>query len=219
MLFTLVLFLAEDFKRFIVHYAFHRIPLLWAFHKVHHSAEVLTPITLYRSHPIETLKSRTSSVFVLGAVTGLFVYVFPGKLSAVEILGVDALGFMFNALGANLRHSHIPFSFGKLDRWIVSPHMHQVHHSMNKAHHDKNFGSCFAFWDRLWGTLYLPISDERIKFGCHNGGQHTLLSQWFSPFKYAILAPMGLLPKLVTLMPKSCVNLFKMHLNKFKTLR
>ena len=184
LLFTLVLFLAEDFKRFIVHYAFHRIPLLWAFHKVHHSAEVLTPITLYRTHPVETFISRTSSVWVLGMVTGVFVYLFPGQLSVVEILGVDALGFMFNALGANLRHSHIPFSFGKLDRWIVSPHMHQVHHSSDRRHHDKNFGSCFAFWDRLWGTLYIPQAAEKLNFGCENGGHHTLLGQWLGPFRH-----------------------------------
>ena len=182
LLFTLVLFLAEDFKRFIVHYAFHRIPLLWAFHKVHHSAEVLTPITLYRTHPVETFISRFSSVLVLGTVTGVFVYLFPGKLSAVEILGVDALGFMFNALGANLRHSHIPFSFGKLNRWIISPHMHQVHHSVDSRHFDRNFGSCFAFWDRLWGTLYIPHAEEKLNFGCKDGGKHTLTSQWLRPF-------------------------------------
>ena len=184
-LFTLVLFLAEDFKRFIVHYAFHHIPLLWVFHKVHHSAEVLTPVTLYRTHPVETFISRTSSVLVLGAVTGVFVYFFTGKLSAVEILGVDALGFMFNALGANLRHSHIPFSFGKFDRWIISPHMHQVHHSTASQHFDKNFGSCFAFWDKLFGTLYVPKFKEELNFGCKNAGNHSLSSQWFTPFIHA----------------------------------
>ena len=182
LLFTLTLFVVEDFNRFIVHFAYHRIPFLWEFHKVHHSAEVLTPITLYRSHPVEIFISRSASVLCLGIVTGVFVYLFPGQLSAIEILGVDLLGFIFNALGANLRHSHVPFSFGRFDTWFISPHMHQVHHSRFKQHHDKNFGSCFSIWDRLAGTLYLPKNNEPLLFGCNNGGKHTLSSQWFSPF-------------------------------------
>lgn len=183
LLFTLVVFFAEDFNRFFLHLCYHRIPLLWEFHKVHHSAKVLTPFTLYRIHPLEIIISRAGSVLVLGVVTGIFVYLFPGQLSALEILGVDLLGFMFNALGANLRHSHIPFSFGKLDKWFISPHMHQLHHSQLTHHHDKNYGSCFAIWDRLFGSLYIPARDESLLFGCAQGGEHTLQSQWFSPFK------------------------------------
>ena len=183
LLFTFVVFFAEDFNRFFLHLCYHRIPFLWEFHKVHHSAEVLTPFTLYRIHPMEIVISRAGSVLMLGVVTGVFVYLFPGQLSALEILGVDLLGFIFNALGANLRHSHIPFSFGKLDKWFISPHMHQLHHSQLTHHHDKNYGSCFAIWDRMFGSLYIPARDEQLKFGCSQGGEHTLMSQWFSPFQ------------------------------------
>lgn len=180
-LFTLVIFIAEDFKRFIMHYAYHKVPVLWAFHKVHHSAEVLTPLTLYRAHPVETLLARSSSVLVLGLVTGVFVYLFPGQLSALEILGVDALGFVFNALGANLRHSHVPLSFGRLERWFISPVMHQAHHSQLPQHIDKNFGSCFSVWDRMFGSFYQPCRDETLCIGCHGAGRQTVLGQWFAP--------------------------------------
>jgi len=182
MSFTVVVFLAEDLNRFALHLCYHRIPFLWEFHKVHHSAEVLTPITLYRSHPVEMFLSKWGSVLIIGAVTGIFVFFFPGQLSALEILGVDVLGFTFNALGANLRHSHMPFSFGRLDPWLISPHMHQVHHSRRVEHWDKNFGSCFTLWDKLCGTLYIPKHNELLQFGCAKGGKHTVLSQWFSPF-------------------------------------
>ncbi len=181
-IFSVAIFIIEDLNRFLLHLCYHRIPLLWEFHKVHHSAEVLTPFTLYRSHPVEIIISRLGSIFVIGAITGVFVYLFPGQLTALEILGVDLLGFIFNALGANLRHSHIPFSFGRLDYWFISPHMHQIHHSELKQHHDKNFGSCFAIWDRMLGSLYLPSKNEPLCFGCRNSGYHTLMSQWFSPF-------------------------------------
>ena len=53
-IFTLILFLFDDFTRFYLHYLLHRIPVLWEFHKVHHSATVLTPFTIYRSHPVES---------------------------------------------------------------------------------------------------------------------------------------------------------------------
>ncbi len=182
LLFTITVFFVEDFNRFFLHRCYHKIPFLWEFHKVHHSAEVLTPFTLYRSHPVEIIISRMGSVLIIGFVTGIFVYLFPGQLSALEILGVDLLGFLFNALGANLRHSHIPFSFGRLEHYFISPSMHQIHHSELKQHHDKNFGSCFSLWDRLFSSLYLPDKKEVVVFGCANSGEHTLTSQWLSPF-------------------------------------
>ena len=51
--FTLVYFLFDDFARFVTHMALHKIPALWEFHKFHHSAEHLTPLTVTRTHPIE----------------------------------------------------------------------------------------------------------------------------------------------------------------------
>lgn len=53
--YTLVLFLADDFTRFLLHYLMHRLPWLWSIHRLHHSAEVMTPFTVYRSHPLESL--------------------------------------------------------------------------------------------------------------------------------------------------------------------
>src|SRR5690606_31871005 len=52
--YSVVLFVAWDFGRFVLHWLLHRIPFLWSFHQVHHSAEVLEPLTLYRTHPVET---------------------------------------------------------------------------------------------------------------------------------------------------------------------
>src|SRR5258706_10642538 len=53
LIFTLIFFIAYDFGRFVAHSLLHDIPVLWEFHKVHHSAEVLTPLTAYRVHPVE----------------------------------------------------------------------------------------------------------------------------------------------------------------------
>ena len=111
-LFTAVAFLAEDFSRFFLHYLQHKLPFLWEFHKVHHSAEVLTPLTLYRTHPVEIFCAGMRHGLVMGLVTGVFFYAFRGQISGFDILGVDAAGFLFNFLGANLRHSHVPISYG-----------------------------------------------------------------------------------------------------------
>lgn len=164
--FTVAAFVADDFTRYLVHWLLHRVPALWELHKVHHSARVLTPFTLHRVHPVEGLLMSARMTVTLGAVTGLFVWMFPGKVRGLEVLGVDAIGFAFAALGANLRHSHVWLSYGPLlERLAISPAQHQVHHSVEARHHDRNFGAALAVWDWMFGTLYVTRGYERLAFG------------------------------------------------------
>jgi sterol desaturase/sphingolipid hydroxylase (fatty acid hydroxylase superfamily) len=164
--FTLTLFVVEDLSRFLFHFATHRVGWLWELHQVHHSAEVLTPFTLYRVHPIEGLLNRLRGALTTAFVAGVFAWLFPGKVRGLEILGVDALGFVWSLAGSNLRHSHVWVSFGpRVERWLLSPAQHQVHHSVEARHHDRNFGTALAVWDRLFGTLYVPRGRERITVG------------------------------------------------------
>ncbi|WP_020207862.1 sterol desaturase family protein [Gilvimarinus chinensis] len=161
-LYTLCFFLCEDFSRFFLHRTMHKVPWLWRFHKVHHSARRLTPLTLFRVHPLEMGLYYIRGLLVFGAVSGLFVYLFGAQLSGWDILGVDALGFAFNFLGANLRHSHVWLSFGPLERWFISPAGHQLHHSRLPEHRDRNFGTCLALWDRLCAS-HLPAVARKPK--------------------------------------------------------
>lgn len=164
--FTAVFFVAEDLSRFLLHRAMHRIPFLWRYHKTHHSAQILTPLTLHRVHPIEICLYYARGVLVFGIVSGVFIYVFGSKLSALDILGVDALGFLFNMVAANLRHSHIWLSFGRFERVFISPAQHQIHHSTAPEHHDTNFGTCLAVWDRLFGSwIAAGMIPKRLRFG------------------------------------------------------
>ena len=62
----------------------------------------------------------------------------------------------------HLQHSHMWIAFrGVLGRIFVSPAHHQVHHSGNPKHFNKNFGSCLALWDWMFGTLYVPAEGAR----------------------------------------------------------
>ncbi|WP_234996080.1 sterol desaturase family protein [Pseudobacteriovorax antillogorgiicola] len=190
--FTLVTFIADDFSRFFLHYCQHRFSFLWAFHKVHHSAEVLTPLTLYRSHPVDILSSRLRHIVCHGLVTGLFFFLFQQQLNGWDILGANAFAFIFNALGANLRHSHIPIHFGLLERIFISPLAHQVHHSLEQAHYDKNFGSCLALWDRLFESHIdgRDVEGRDLSFGIEESypKKYSLVSIYLSPFQEAFKA-------------------------------
>lgn len=162
-LFTLCFFVIDDASRFLLHVLMHKIPALWYFHQIHHNAKTLTPLTLYRFHPVETFLLMGRSVLAGGLVSGLFLYSFAGGISAWDILGVNAIGFIFSALGSNLRHSHVPLSFGFLEKWFISPAQHQLHHS--KHHIDINFGSYLAIWDRMFGSWVKGSPVQQIEFG------------------------------------------------------
>ena len=187
-LYTIVLFLIADFSRYIVHRFCHELPFLWQFHQVHHSAEVMTPLTLYRSHPVENLIFITRGVLVTGVITGIFFYLFGARAIQAQILGVNALGLIFNAFGANLRHSHVWISYGSfIEHLLISPAQHQIHHSRHPIHSGTNYGSCLALWDWLGGSLQLARGQESIHFGLPdaelNHHPHQLHSALFGPFR------------------------------------
>ena len=181
--YTVTLFVVGDLSRYIVHRLFHRIPALWELHKVHHSATSMTPFTVYRMHPIESFIFGLRGVVASGLVTGLFYYLFGSELRAVDLLGVNVLGLVFNILGSNLRHSHVWLSYGSaIEHFLISPAQHQIHHSKAEKHYDRNFGSCFALWDLLFGTLYVTRGREHVEFGVgdepenHRWSDHVLSS-------------------------------------------
>ena len=187
-LYTTMLFVSSDFSRYLLHRLCHRLPILWQFHQVHHSAEVMTPLTLYRSHPIENLFFIARGTLVTGLITGLFFYLFGTRAIQYQVLGVNALGLLFNMLGANLRHSHVWISYGKIvEHVFLSPAQHQLHHSIHTHHYDSNYGSCLSIWDWLGGSLQLAKESHGLKFGLasqeSNHDPRRLGSALFGPFQ------------------------------------
>jgi len=165
-LYSLTLFVCWDLSRYVLHRLLHGVPWLWRFHQVHHSAEVLTPITFYRAHPVESLLYELRSILVTGLVTGAAFWLFRTRIEPMQFLGVGAIGFLFNMLGGNLRHSHVWLSWGRpLEHLFISPAQHQLHHSLDPAHHGRNLGAWLAIWDWFFGTLLVAEETPELEFG------------------------------------------------------
>ena len=165
--FSIAMFLADDFTKYILHRWMHRWPMLWSIHKVHHSATTMTPVTVYRVHPLEGILYASRNAIAQGSVISLFYYMFGDRVDLVTILGVNFLVFLFHVTGSNLRHSHISIRYWPwLERFLISPAQHQLHHSIAEEHFDKNFGAALALWDWLFGSLHLSEKPEtRLVFG------------------------------------------------------
>jgi sterol desaturase/sphingolipid hydroxylase (fatty acid hydroxylase superfamily) len=157
---SVAIILARDLGFWLGHYLAHRVPFLWRFHRAHHSAEELNLFTNFRVHPIDQVKGR-AFVITFGAIaTGLALY-FTGS-SALEngtiaVLGASAA---FELVKDLFSHSHIRMSFGLLNYIVCAPVMHQIHHSAERRHRDKNMAEMFTLWDWIFGTLYVPKGDE-----------------------------------------------------------
>jgi sterol desaturase/sphingolipid hydroxylase (fatty acid hydroxylase superfamily) len=164
---TAALFLAYEFGYWLDHYLSHRIPFLWEFHKVHHSAEVLSPVTVFRVHPVDTFVFYNILALTMGATDGVMRSLLGPASQAFTIGGTNALLLGAGILLGNLQHSHLWISFsGRLGRVLLSPAHHQIHHSADPIHHDRNFGSTLAIWDRIFGTLHIPKAKrEKLVFG------------------------------------------------------
>ncbi|WP_404364939.1 sterol desaturase family protein [Marinobacter sp.] len=188
--YTLVLFVADDFTRFLLHYLMHKLPWLWSIHRLHHSAEVMTPFTVYRIHPLESLLYSLRMVITQGLVLGLFFFAVGMNLSVWEIAGANAFTYLFNLAGANLRHSHVWISWGPwLERIFISPAQHQIHHSSDPRHFDRNMGAFLAVWDGLFHTLLVARGEQVSGYGLSRGkpSPHTSLARaYIEPCTHAL---------------------------------
>lgn len=134
-------FLALDFAIWLQHLVTHKIPILWRLHRVHHADRDVDVTTGIRFHPVEIAFSMTIKlglVYALGA----------------PVMAVIAFEVVLNGM-AMFNHSNLRLP-PATDRWIrqvvVTPDMHRVHHSIDRAEHDANYGFNLSLWDRLFGT-------------------------------------------------------------------
>ncbi len=162
---SILFFLAVDFSNYATHLMEHKIPLLWEFHKVHHSASFLSPLTTARIHPFERAFDSFFSALSVGIISGFAMHFY--SFSIAELLGmVAAANTVATVLVLDpLRHSQFPISFGPLERFLLSPHMHQLHHSVKMEHWDRNMGNKLSVWDWFFRTGFKPERGESLRYG------------------------------------------------------
>jgi len=134
-------FVALDCVIYWQHRLFHKIPLFWRLHRMHHSDIEFDATTALRFHPVEILVSmliKMATIVALGA-PAIAVILFEIALNGTA---------MFNH--SNLR---LPPALDRALRWVlVTPDMHRVHHSVHRREHDSNYGFNLPWWDHLFGS-------------------------------------------------------------------
>jgi sterol desaturase/sphingolipid hydroxylase (fatty acid hydroxylase superfamily) len=183
LVFTIGVMAMSDLGEYVTHRLHHEIPMLWAFHKVHHSAEVLTPMTAHRMHPVYDISDIIIRSAFSGTFQGVFVYLTIGDASIYTLFGANALLALYFFFGSHFRHTHIWLSWGPvLSHIFMSPAQHQIHHSYLPQHMNKNYSDLFALWDWMFGTLYVPRKREELKIGVGDQPHGTLWNAYVVPF-------------------------------------
>jgi len=132
------------------YYWFHRLQhtgILWPQHRLHHSDACLNVLTTHRHNWLE---ESARLCFMLLPMQLIF------DIKPVHI------GFMGTVitLWVYLLHANLRFSFGPFTPIIAGPQYHRIHHSIESAHHNKNFATYFPVWDIVFGTYYRPKRGE-----------------------------------------------------------
>lgn len=149
-----IAFLLLDYGNYLWHILNHKLPFLWRFHLVHHTDRDLDVTTAIRFHFGELI----GSVFFRGAIT---------FLSGASPLIVLIYEIFFEG-ATQFHHSNLklPFTLEKaLNKLIVTPRMHGIHHSMIRQETDSNYSVIFSFWDRLHNTVRLNVPQDKIVTG------------------------------------------------------
>jgi lathosterol oxidase len=140
-----------DLAQYAVHRAFHRVPLLWRFHAVHHSSVAMDWLAGSRLHLVDAVATRSLvlvPLFLLGfsqrALEGYLVFV---SFHAVFI------------------HANVRFGLGALEGVIVTPRFHHWHHASAEDARDKNFAVHLPWLDRLFGSLHMPPGRWPERYG------------------------------------------------------
>ena len=164
--------IVQTFAGYWTHRLLHQYPLLWRIHRVHHADTAVDVSTSLRNHPFELLVTLPVSVVVTLAIGAPISIVTAGQTIIVAA-----------TIWEHADISLPPRIDRALSAVILTPRLHRLHHSPERAIHDSNFGTVFSFWDRLFGTL----RDLEVRQKVGLGGQVTrpdhFLAQMWAPLQ------------------------------------
>lgn len=154
--------LVNDFFFYWYHRFQHR--WLWRWHAVHHSIEQLNATNSYH-HPSEALTTIILMQIPMSLLIGIHTPVSPivNFIVACHIVWI---------------HSPTRMTFGPLRAVLVDNRFHRIHHSLEPAHFDKNFGAFTTLWDRLFGTCHMPGRSEWPSVGITAARQPRSFGEW-----------------------------------------
>jgi sterol desaturase/sphingolipid hydroxylase (fatty acid hydroxylase superfamily) len=139
----LVAILLLDLGHYLIHYAFHRVPILWRMHRLHHTDQDFDVSTAVRFHPFEAVLEHAMNLTVI-------LLLGPPVLAAILFQFSYVITTFW--VHGNLR---MPGETDRYLRWLlITPEMHRTHHSQSIEESNSNYGGLFSFWDRLFG-LYV----------------------------------------------------------------
>jgi sterol desaturase/sphingolipid hydroxylase (fatty acid hydroxylase superfamily) len=138
----LLVILLSDLFQYWYHRIFHRVPFLWGFHAVHHSAKAMDWLAGARMHFVE--------VVLLRGVTSLPLFTLGFSPSVMQAY----VAFVY--IYSSLLHANLRGDFNRLGHWVATPRFHHWHHGLEKEAVDVNFAIHLPLLDKLFGTFYLP---------------------------------------------------------------
>jgi len=164
-------FLLAELCGYAAHRAAHQVPLLWRFHKVHHTIREMDWLASAHLHPLDSVWTRSCVVLPLFAL-GFSRATFGGFLA-------------FTTLQAIFIHANVRLTFGPL-RWVVAtPEFHHWHHANAPDAYNTNFAGEFPWIDALFGTAHLPKGRRPARYGIDEEQPAGYLRQLAWPFRHA----------------------------------
>lgn len=165
----LEIMLLTDLAQYWFHRVFHRVPFLWGFHAVHHSAKAMDWLAGARMHFVEIVLMRT--------VTSLPLLTLGFSPSAMQAY----VGIVY-VLSA-LVHANLRGDFERIGKWVVTPRFHHWHHGLEEEAIDVNFAIHFPWLDRIFGTYHMPENRWPKAYGVPEAVPNGYLPQLAYPFR------------------------------------
>jgi sterol desaturase/sphingolipid hydroxylase (fatty acid hydroxylase superfamily) len=171
----------HDFWFYWSHRIEHKVAILWEFHKIHHSDDRMNTSTWARDHFLQESWRAFFSVFTLGLIIDLHLAE-AGKAALYSTMFLIGLSMFY--------HSAIRVRLPWLDRMLVTPQVHRIHHLVDAKHYNRNFADVLPIFDIVFGTYYRPQREEFpvTGLGPDFPAPRSLLSAQFGP-----LAAVGLM--------------------------
>ena len=157
----------SEFIYYWLHRLQHRMLFFWRIHATHHHITRMGVARADRTHPLEFLALNLGPAVVLGL------------LGASD--DVVAVALVFRLMAGHVNHANLPLTSGLYGLLFTTAQQHQLHHSLERAESDRNFGCTVILWDRLFGTFSGKTEVDRIGNG--TGEALSILTQLSIPFR------------------------------------